>query len=166
MSIGSQEGDTEFLIRHSMRKGYQAFCLLTPPLYTIATLYRRGRQGFAINRFLRATWIGGGIGAGLGGGVAWVRLRNQTPESLQDRRMRLMYNGTQIRTDDHSTIGSILFAVLTPALLWRRAGVFNLILGGAGVGSSAGVLVHLGRSVSEDRDLTPEAMIDIAKTQS
>lgn len=75
-----------------MFKGYQTLSLLTPPLYTIITLYRRGRQSFAVNRLLRATWIGGGVGTTVGGGLAWVRLRSQTPESVYDRRVRLMYN--------------------------------------------------------------------------
>lgn len=92
MSGSSPEEDTEFLIRHSMLKGYQAFSLLTPPLYTIITLYRRGRQGFTVNRLLRATWMSGGVGTVVGGGIAWGKLRSQTPESLHDRRVRLMYN--------------------------------------------------------------------------
>ena len=96
MSVSSPAKDTEFLIRHSMFKGYQALSLLTPPLYTIITLCRRGRQGFTVNRLLRATWIGGGAGTAVGGGLAWGRLRSQTPESLQDRRMRLMYNVRRI----------------------------------------------------------------------
>jgi len=154
------QDDMEYVIRHSMRKGYQAFSLLAPPIYTLTTLVRRGRRGFSINRMLRATWVAGGVGLGLGGGAAWMRLKDQTPESLHDRRFRLMHNESQIRTDDHSTIGSIIFAVLTPALLWNRASLINLILGGAGIGSGVGVLVHVGRSVSEGRDLKPEGMAD------
>ena len=38
---------------------------------------------------------------------------------------QLLVETTQLRTDDHSTIGSILFAVLTPALMWRRAHIIN-----------------------------------------
>ncbi|KAF8522100.1 hypothetical protein BU17DRAFT_44979 [Hysterangium stoloniferum] len=158
--------DKEFVIRHSMLKGYQAFSLLTPPLYTAVTLFRRGRQGFAINRMLRATWVGGGIGTAIGGAMAWARLRSQLPESIHDRRIRLLYNVSQIRTDDHSTIGSILFAVLTPALLWNRASAMNLILGGAGIGSGVGVLVHVARSFSEGEDLKPEGMIEEVKEVS
>ena len=30
-----------------------------------------------------------------------------------------------IRADDHSTIGGILFAVITPALFWKRANSIN-----------------------------------------
>jgi len=163
MNVGSSTEDTEFLIRHSMLKGYQALSLLTPPLYTLFTLFRRGRQGFAINHLLRATWIGGGIGAAAGGGLAWARLRSQSTESLRDRRVRLMYNTTQIRTDDHSTIGSVLFAVLTPALFWKRARVVHLILGGAGIGSGVGVVMHLARSVSEGQEVKPEGIVEVLK---
>jgi len=86
------QGDMEFVIRHSMTKGYQAFSILAPPVYTVITLARRGRGGFSINRMLRATWISGGVGVGLGGAVAYMRLKSQPPESLRDRRLRLMYN--------------------------------------------------------------------------
>ena len=105
MSVSSPAEDTEFLIRHAMLKGYQAFSLFTPPLYTIITLYRRGRQGFSVNRLLRATWIGGGVGTTVAGGLAWSRLRSQTAESLQDRRVRLMYN---VRCIQHRCFDLIL----------------------------------------------------------
>ena len=85
-----------------------------------------------------------------------------------------------LRADDHSTIGGILFAVLTPALFWKRANAFNcqytcsdpsgmkalathltrcslclfvhfvVIVGGAGMGSAVGLLTHYGRSVTGD----------------
>lgn len=84
--------DMAYVIRHSMKKGYQALSLITPPAYAAISLYRHGRRGFNINKLLRATWIGGGIGVGMGGGAAWLRLRSQSPESVHDRRIRLMYN--------------------------------------------------------------------------
>ena len=34
-----------------------------------------------------------------------------------------------LRADDHSTIGGILFAVLTPALFWKRANAINCTYG-------------------------------------
>jgi hypothetical protein len=54
--------DVEYLVRRGMTKGYQLFSLLTPPLYTVFILARRGRSQFSINRFLRATWLGGVTG--------------------------------------------------------------------------------------------------------
>jgi hypothetical protein len=73
-----------------------------------------------------------------------------------------------IRADDHSTIGAALFAVLTPAVFWKRARAVHrkhavtflhlfdnnsrvtVILGGAGIGSSIGLLTHWGRTISGD----------------
>lgn len=54
--------DVEYLVRRSMTKGYQLFSLLTPSIYTAFVLSRRGRSHFTVNRFLRATWIGGAAG--------------------------------------------------------------------------------------------------------
>ncbi|KAF9518902.1 hypothetical protein BS47DRAFT_1379645, partial [Hydnum rufescens UP504] len=55
----------------------------------------------------------------------------------------------RIRADDHSTIGAILFGVLTPALLWKRARAVHLVLGGAGIGSGIGLSAHWYRILTE-----------------
>jgi hypothetical protein len=55
--------DVEYLVRRGMTKGYQLFSLLTPPLYAAFVLSRRGKSQFSMNRFLRATWLGGAAGA-------------------------------------------------------------------------------------------------------
>jgi hypothetical protein len=54
--------DVSFLVRRSMHKGYQLFSLFTPPIYTAFVLARRGRSQLTVNRFLRATWLGGVTG--------------------------------------------------------------------------------------------------------
>lgn len=54
--------DIEFFVRRGMTKGYQAMSLVTPPLYTVFILTRRGRGAWHLSRFLRATWIGGAVG--------------------------------------------------------------------------------------------------------
>ena len=59
---GPRAVDVEFLVRRSMTKGYQLFSLLTPPAYAAFILARKGRAQFSINRFLRATWVGGAVG--------------------------------------------------------------------------------------------------------
>jgi hypothetical protein len=38
-----------------------------------------------------------------------------------------------------------------------------VILGGAGIGSGAGVIVHLARSVSEGREVNPSGMVDVVE---
>lgn len=55
--------DTEFLVKKSMSSGYRLFSVLTPPVYTAFVLMQRGRGAFSINRLLRATWLGGAVGA-------------------------------------------------------------------------------------------------------
>jgi len=153
--------DYNAVIRHSALKGYQTFSLITPPVYIVASLVRR--RPFYINRLLRATWVGGVAGTATGAALGWARLRNADAASIKDRKLRIEYNQTQIRNDDYSTIGSVLFAILTPAILWKRASIINLILGGAGIGSSVGVATHLGKSWSEGEEVKPEGMRDIVE---
>ena len=54
--------DIEFFVRRGMTKGYQTMSLLTPPLYAVFILTRRGRGAWHLSRFLRATWLGGAVG--------------------------------------------------------------------------------------------------------
>jgi len=57
--------DTEYLVRRSMTKSYQLFSLLSPPVYAAFVLTRRGSGSLSLNRLLRATWMGGAIGAAI-----------------------------------------------------------------------------------------------------
>ncbi|KAF9228783.1 hypothetical protein BS17DRAFT_772510 [Gyrodon lividus] len=149
--------DTQFLVRRSMTKGYELFSLLTPPAYIAFILARKGRAQFSVNRFLRATWAGGAVGCVAGGAFEYLRSANSSEATVRSRRMRSAYDTASLRADDHSTIGSLLSAVLTPALLWKRANVMNLVLGGAGIGSSIGLLTHHGRTLTGDPAPTVEA---------
>ncbi|KII88924.1 hypothetical protein PLICRDRAFT_590247 [Plicaturopsis crispa FD-325 SS-3] len=142
--------DTEFLIRRSMSKGYQLCSLLTPPIYAAFTFSRYGRAHLSVNRLLRATWIGGGVGCVGGGAFEYVRSASSPEDKIRARRTYAAYNTASIRADDHSTIGGLLFAVLTPALFWNKARMVHLVLGGAGLGSSVGLLTHYVRTLSGD----------------
>ena len=140
--------DREVLIRRGMANGYQILSLLTPPAYAATVLYRRGPSSFSLNRLLRAAWVGGASGIVAGGAVEYVRTNNSPEERLRTRRMQAAYDTSAIRADDHATIGAVLSAVLTPAVFWKRASVANLILGGAGFGSTIGLLTHYARAFS------------------
>jgi len=142
--------DVEYMVRRGMTKGYQLASLLTPPIYTTLVLMRRGRGQFSINRLLRATWLGGAAGCAGGGAYEFARSSMSNPQNIRARRLNAAYNTSSLRADDHSTIGAVLFAVLTPAILWKRARVAHLILGGAGIGSAVGLLAHYGRELSGD----------------
>ncbi|KIM57101.1 hypothetical protein SCLCIDRAFT_1219784 [Scleroderma citrinum Foug A] len=142
--------DVEVLVRRSMTKAYELFSLLTPPAYVAFVLARKGRGHLSINRFLRATWVGGAVGCVGGGGFEYIRSAKESGATLRNRRVRDAYDTASLRADDHATIGALLFAVLTPALLWKRASIQNLILGGAGIGTAVGLLTHYGRTVTGD----------------
>jgi hypothetical protein len=62
-ALQAREADTEFLVRRGMTKGYQLFSVLCPPAYTAFVLLRKPRGHLNVNRLLRATWVGGGLGA-------------------------------------------------------------------------------------------------------
>lgn len=142
--------DVEYMVRRGMTKGYQLASVLTPPLYTAFVLTRRGRAQFSINRLLRATWLGGAAGCAGGGAYEFARSSMSNPQNIRARRLNAAYNTSSLRADDHSTIGAVLFAVLTPAVLWKRARVAHLILGGAGIGGGLGWLSHYGRELTGD----------------
>lgn len=59
----THDADTNFLVYQSMKTGYQVFSILTPSIYTAFILLKRGRGAWSLNRFLRATWVGGLAGA-------------------------------------------------------------------------------------------------------
>lgn len=61
----------------------------------------------------------------------------------------------RVRSDDHATIGAVLFGVLAPALLWKRARAVHLVLGGAGIGSSVGFATNAYRTLMETHTVNP-----------
>jgi len=144
--------DLEAVIRADAQRGYQVASLIAPPAYIILSLVRR--RGVSVNKTLRATWVAGAGGAGAGAVYGWAEGFN-SPAWLKDRHQAIAYDVNRIRADDHSTIGAILFGVLTPALLWKRARAVHLILGGAGIGSAVGLSTHLWRTFTESQVTVP-----------
>lgn len=105
--------DTEFFVRRGMTKGYQQMSILAIPLYLGFTIWRKGRSHVTVNRMLRATWIGGGVGefyvylnsnlkimfmdvpfVGVAGGGSFEYLRSaySNPENVRSRRIQAAYN--------------------------------------------------------------------------
>ena len=72
---------------------------------------------------------------------------------------RQKHNATQVRTDDYSVIGAVLGALITPAIFLKRAPLPMLVVGGASLGLGAGVWAHLGKSLSEGKQVKPEGMV-------
>jgi len=152
MAVVNSAADFEAVFRADIQRGYQVASLIAPPAYIITSLLRR--RGLSVNRVLRATWVGGAGGAAAGAAYGWAEGLNN-PEWLKSRHQALAYDVNRIRADDHSTIGALLFGVLTPALLWKRARAAHLILGGAGIGSAVGLSTHLWRTFTETQVTVP-----------
>ncbi|KAI0747876.1 hypothetical protein C8Q80DRAFT_1168886 [Daedaleopsis nitida] len=162
----AHDADIEFFVRRGMTKGYQLLSFLTPPVYAVFAMTRYGRSHLSVNRILRATWIGGSLGIVGGGAFEYARSAYSNSEKVRSRRFQTAYNTASIRADDHSTIGGILFAVITPALFWKRANSINLILGGAGIGSAVGLIAHHARTVTGDPAPTVPLPPDIPPASS
>ncbi|KAF9070378.1 hypothetical protein BDP27DRAFT_1323945 [Rhodocollybia butyracea] len=148
--MNTHSADTEYLVRKGSNTGYRVISVVTPPAYLVYVLTRYGRHSLSINGLLRSTWIGGLAGAFGGGGIAYARYEFRNPEQVRTKREQTAYDFDRLRAEDHATIGGVLFAVLTPAVLWNRAKIVNLVLGGAGIGASVGMLTHWTRSVTGD----------------
>lgn len=80
--------DIEFFVRRGMTKGYQVMSLVTPPLYTVFILTRRGRGAWHLSRFLRATWVGGTVGKFRNNRALMVEFR-LTPRGRSSSRGRI-----------------------------------------------------------------------------
>ncbi|CUA74160.1 hypothetical protein RSOLAG22IIIB_05451 [Rhizoctonia solani] len=148
--------DSDYILRQYSSRGYQTLSFVAPIAYTGYTL-ARGRP-WSIQQTLRATWLGGLGGAAAGAGLGWSWATSSNPERVHKARVKMAYDRSSLRLNDHATIGALLGAMLTPAIFLKRARAFDLILGGAGVGSSAGVMVHWWRSMTEsDPNVPPPA---------
>jgi len=143
--------DVQALLKHNAFRGYQFASAAAPPLYIGLALVRRRHLSF--NRLLSATGIGGVAGAVAGLGVGTMQYGNAPGDQLTSARAKLAYDAKQIRLNDYCTLGGILGAVLTPALLYTRTRLVWSIFGGAGLGVGTGTITHYWRSWQERKPL-------------
>lgn len=91
------------------------------------------------------------IPAGIVGALKFMQIDQA---GFEDRVYRLHYNSGQKRTDDFSTVGA-LFGLAAAAVLVPRAGggaataYGMMLLGGAAVGSAAGIVAHVATTPKE-----------------
>ncbi|QRV90098.1 RNA polymerase III subunit RPC82 helix-turn-helix domain-containing protein [Ceratobasidium sp. AG-Ba] len=139
--------DSEYILRQFSTRGYQAFSFITPLAYTGYALAKR--KQWSLGQTLRATWIGGIGGAVAGAGTGWAWTSSVSPERVRATRIKMAYDRNLLRLNDHSTIGLLLGGLLTPAIFLKRGRLIDLVLGGAGIGSSVGAGAHFWRSFTE-----------------
>ena len=75
------------------------------------------------------------------------------------------HSASQVQVDDYALIGAALGAVITPALLLRRAPFAALVLGGASIGMGAGTATHIAKMVGGGEKVKPEGMVRITQLQ-
>lgn len=120
-----------------------------PPLSMSKPGIMSGLKPLLLRPFLENyTGLGAGIGTGLLAVGLAVRMYGREEIEWRDRSWRLMENKGQLLVDDLSMAGMFLGGASSAALM-RRNGeklVWKRVVGGAGMGSVAGILVYLGWS--------------------
>ncbi|KAI6164297.1 hypothetical protein EDD17DRAFT_1563656 [Pisolithus thermaeus] len=145
----ARNADVEVLVRRSMTKGYELLSLLTPPAYTACVLARKGRGHLTVNRFLRATWIGGATGCVGGGAFEYVRSAYADEVTIRRRRLLDAYDVHDAHLVHHAHHGksSVSRLFLPIAFTYNP---FKVILGGAGIGTALGLVTHHARTLTGD----------------
>lgn len=135
--------DYNDVVKNAAQTGWQVASLAVPPFYVALTIARRGRSALTLNSVMRAQWIGGiaGTGLGAGSGYAWLARRDQA--GVHDLANRQRYDAARVRRNDYSMAGAVVVAALSPALFWNYGRAFDLVLGGTSFGCAAGSLTHV-----------------------
>lgn len=130
------------LFHHILEKGFQAGSLVGLPI--AGFLYYRNKPNYPTERFL-STLGKSAVGVVLISGLMGFARVSQIPkeefaDGMQDRAYRLHYNKGQRRTDLFAEIGGAAGGIAAMSFVGRSASV---VLGGAALGTAAGVLVHV-----------------------
>ncbi|SPO31287.1 uncharacterized protein UTRI_05902_B [Ustilago trichophora] len=148
------EEDTAYYIGRYTISGLQIGCLAATPLYLLQTL--RGR-GFTLRGLTRYNWLIPTIGAA-GGSVAGYAAASQLDHSsLAAKTSDLRLDAQRVRQDDLHLIGSVLGALVVPAIFLKRVGLVNGLLGGAGLGGSVGLITNQVQRLGKGGDVIGQA---------
>lgn len=131
------EEDTAYYIGRYTVSGLQYGCLAATPLYLVQTL--RGR-GFSLRGLARYNWLAPLTGAGLGSVAGYATASQLDHPSIAARTSGLRLDAARVRQDDLHLIGSVVGALVLPALVLGRVGLVNGLLGGAGLGGAVGLV--------------------------
>lgn len=151
-AAGMQEDSAYYVGRYTVQ-GLQYGCLLATPLYLLQAA--RGR-GFSLRGLARYNWIVPVAGAGAGSIGGYAAASQLDHPSLAARTSGLRLDAQRVRQDDLHLIGSVLGALVLPAIFLRRTGLVNGLLGGAGLGGAAGLITHQVQKLSKSSDPVAE----------
>ncbi|SOV07728.1 uncharacterized protein UDID_07963 [Ustilago sp. UG-2017a] len=137
-SAGMAEDSAYYVGRYTIQ-GLQYGCLAATPLYLLQAA--RGR-GFSLRALARYNWILPVTGAGAGSVAGYAATSQLDHPSLAAKTSELRLDAQRVRKDDLHLIGSVLGALVLPAIFLKRTGLVNGLLGGAGLGGAGGMVVH------------------------
>lgn len=140
------EEESAYYIGRWTVQGLEYGCLAATPLYLVQVM--RGR-GFSLRGLARYNWLVPLIGALGGSTVGYVTAAQLDRTALSTRTSKLRLDAQRVRQDDLHLIGSVLGALLLPAIFLRRTGLINGLLGGAGLGGTAGLITHHVQSITK-----------------
>lgn len=139
LEAAGMEEDSAYYVGRYTIQGLQYGCLAATPVYLLQMV--RGR-GFSLRGLARYNWLIPSLGA-VGGSVAGYAAASQLDHpSLAARTSGLRLDAQRVRQDDLHLIGSVLGSLVLPAIFLKRVGLFNGLLGGAGLGGSVGLITH------------------------
>ncbi|TKY88207.1 hypothetical protein EX895_002917 [Sporisorium graminicola] len=148
-AAGVEEDSAYYIGRYTIQ-GLQYGCLAATPLYLVQVA--RGR-GFSLRGLARYNWLTPLAGATAGSVAGYAAASQLDHPSLAARTSGLRLDAQRVRQDDLHLIGSVLGALVLPALFLSRTGLINGLLGGAGLGGAAGLLTHHVQRLSKGGDV-------------
>ncbi|KAJ1021624.1 hypothetical protein NDA16_003761 [Ustilago loliicola] len=131
--------DSAYYVGRYTIQGLQYGCLAATPLYLLQAA--RGR-GFSLRGLARYNWILPLTSAGAGSVAGYAAASQLDHPSLAARTSDLRLDAQRVRQDDLHLIGSVLGALVLPAIFLKRTGLVNGLLGGAGLGGAGGMILH------------------------
>ncbi|KAN0062807.1 hypothetical protein ACQY0O_004627 [Thecaphora frezii] len=137
-AAGIEEDKAYFLARYGVR-GLQYGCILATPLYALQSLRRRQ---FNLRGLMRYNWVTPLVGASAGSALGYIQSSSLDGSRISAQTQKLRLDANRVRSDDLHLIGSVLGALLLPAIFLRRVGLINGLLGGAGLGGAIGLATH------------------------
>lgn len=113
MPIPQAEGEKSYMIERWSMNGFQLATLAATPIYAISAI-RKGQ--FSIRQLVRYNWVVPVLGAAAGGASAFTVTSRESAAATAARTMEMRYNKKTVRQDDMQLVGSIVGALLVPAL--------------------------------------------------
>lgn len=153
LQAAGMEEDSAYYIGRYTVQGLQYGCLAATPLYFLQTL--RGR-GFSLRGLARYNWLIPTTGAAAGSIAGYAATSQLSHPDLSARTSSLRLDAARVRQDDLHLIGSVLGALVLPALFLSRTGLVNGLLGGAGLGGAAGLITHQVQKLGKGGDVAAQ----------